>query len=330
MADAFTDSSSLTQVTTAYERKTYFALRPELYFDRVASIRPTRQTHPGSSVLFNIMNDMAPAVTPISETADVTAVAITDNEVTVSLNEYGNAAITSARVRGLSYLPVSSDVANVVGFNAGISFDCLARNPLLAGTNVSFGQAAAGPRNTLTTANSLLRANDVRRAVVRLSSDNVRRINGWYRGWSAPEPMLDLREETGAAAWRDPHVHSRPNEIWNGEVGEFEGVVWMTTPRLTANNLEAAQGGAGGFLNGGAAGGASGNYDVFPVVIVGDQALAKTWSSAVSGPLPETVLGAVVDKLRRFVPVGWYWLGGFGRFREQAIQRIEVTASIVK
>jgi hypothetical protein len=83
-------------------------------------------------------------------------------------------------------------------------------------------------------------------------------------------------------------------------------------------------------VNGGAAGGASGNFDVFPVLILGNQALAKTWSSLVSSPMPNIVLGAIVDKLRRFVPVGWYWNGGYGRFREQAIRRIEVTTTMVK
>jgi hypothetical protein len=48
----------------------------------------------------------------------------------------------------------------------------------------------------------------------------------------------------------------------------------------------------------------------------------------VSGPQPQVILGLVVDKLQRFVPVGWYWLGGFGRFREEAIVRYESASSI--
>lgn len=331
MADVFTDTSTLTQATTAYERYSYFALRPELYFDRCATIRPTRQTHPGSGVLFNIYQDLAPAVTPIAQNADVDAVAISDDEVTVSLNEYGNAAIVSARIRGFSYLPVSRDVANVMGFNAGLSFDSLARNPLVAGTNVAFGDGTFANRAALTGASgALLKAAAIRRAVARLATANVQRLGGYYRAYLAPEASVDLREETGAAAWRDPHTYSQPEQIWNGEIGVFEGVSFIETPRLSAANLETTQGGAGGFVNGGAAGGASGNFDVFPVIIMGNQALAKTWSSAVSGPMPQIVLGTVVDKLQRFVPIGWYWLGGFGRFREAALQRIEVTTSMVK
>jgi N4-gp56 family major capsid protein len=331
VADAFTNTTTLAnQVTTAYEQYAYFALRDELYFDACASIKPVAQSHRGATVQFNIYTDLAPKVSVLSETVDLDAVAVADSIVTVALNEYGNAAITSARVRGLSFLMVSEDVANVVGYNGGISFDSLARNVLVAGTNVYFGNLGAGPRNTLVAANSL-KAADVRRRVANLSSDNVQRVmNGYYKGFAAPEVLVDLREETGAASWRDPHTYSQPEQIWNGETGAFEGVSWIETPRLSAANLETTQGGAGGFVNGGAAGGGSGNFDVFPVLILGNQALAKTWSTLVSGPMPNTVLGEVTDKLRRFVPVGWYWLGGFGRFREQAIRRIEVTTTMVK
>lgn len=327
MADAFTTTSTLTQATTAYERLAYYDLRPELFFDACASIKPTRQSHPGSAVLFNIVTDLAPAVTPLSETADVDAVALSDTEVTISLNEYGNAVISSARIRGYSYLVVSEEVANAVGFNAGLSFDCLARNPLVAGTNVIYGGDAAS-RATLNTGD-VLSAARIRQVVAQLTDASVQRLGNYYRAFLASSAGYDLRSETGAAAWRDPHTYSQPGEIWNGEIGVFEGAAFIETPRLTPANLETTQGGPGGFLNGGAAGGASGNFDVFPIIVLGNQALAKTWSKAVSQPMPAIILGAVTDKLQRFVPVGWYWLGGFGRFREAALRRIEVISSIV-
>jgi hypothetical protein len=62
---------------------------------------------------------------------------------------------------------------------------------------------------------------------------------------------------------------------------------------------------------------------------MGKQALAKTWSSSVSAPMPQVVLGAVVDKLQRNVPIGWYWLGGFGRFREDALFRQESGSALI-
>jgi hypothetical protein len=36
----------------------------------------------------------------------------------------------------------------------------------------------------------------------------------------------------------------------------------------------------------------------------------------------------VTDNLRRFQGVGWYWLGGYGRFREASLFRQESASSI--
>lgn len=322
MADAFTTTATLTQATTAYERVAYFPLRSELYFDACATVKPTRQTHPGSGVLFNIYNDLAPQTTALTETADVDAIAVSDAEVTITINEYGAAAMTTAKIRGQSYHMVNADVANVVGYNAGISLDCLARNPLLAGTNVIYAGAATSRVTVAATHN--LKARNVRVAVANLSDNNVQRLGNYYRGYFAAAVELDLREETGAASWRDPHTYAQPAQIWNGETGLFEGVAFITTPRLTAPNLAAGQGGPGGFVDGGV----GGTVDVYPTLIMGNQALAKTFSSLVSAPLPQIILGAVVDKLGRFVPVGWYWHGGYGRFREAALYRIEAASTI--
>lgn len=328
MVDAYTGTAQLASDTAAYEALAYFALRPELYFERCATVKPTNQTHPGSSVQFNIYNDLPPAITPLSETVDVDAVSVTDATTSVTLNEYGNAAITTAKIRGTSFLVVEQDVANVIGYNAGISFDSLARNPMVAGTNVRYAVAQTGtdtgPRNAVA-ATDLLNANAVREILARLTNASVPRIlNGYYKAFIAPDVAYDLRGETGAAKWRDPHTYSQPEQIWNGETGAFEGFSFIETPRLSATALEVAQGGPGGFVNGGV----GATVDVYPSLFVGWQALAKTHGKKVSGPQPGVVLGAVVDKLKRLVPIGWYWFGGFGRFREDAMWRLESASSI--
>jgi hypothetical protein len=39
-------------------------------------------------------------------------------------------------------------------------------------------------------------------------------------------------------------------------------------------------------------------------------------------------MGPVVDKLRRFPPVSWYWLGTYGIFRQAALRAVESASSI--
>ena len=312
MADAYTTTASVNSVQAAYDRYAYFALRPELYFDPVADVKPTRQTMPGSSVKFTQYADLSAATSALNESVDVDAVAISDSQVTVTLVEHGSAVVTTAKLRGTSFMNVDADAANIVGFNAGISLDSIARDPLTSGTNVKYGGTSVA-RNTLTPT-STLTASLVRKTLAFLRGGNAQTwIDGYYRAFIHPDVSYDLRSETGAAAWRDPHTYSQPDQIWNGTIGGFEGFSFIETPRAPI----VADAGSSTTLT-----------DVYQTLFVGRQALAKAWSDPVSAPLPKIVMGTVTDKLQRFQPIGWYWLGGYGRFREASLCRVETASSI--
>lgn len=287
-----------------------------MYFDQVADVKPTNQAMPGSSVIFTQITDLNVASTALNESVDVDAVALADGNVTVTLAEYGNAVITTAKLRGTSYLPVDETVANVVGFNAGISIDTVARDVLKAGSNVIYATGGATDptaRNTVEPGD-IITAHDVRKVVAQLVGANVATFGGYYAGWIHPDVALDLREETGAAAWRDPHTYSQPGEIWNGEIGEFEKVRFQVTPRAPL------------FAD---AGSSTTLTDVYRTMIAGRQALAKAYSQVDgNGALPRTMPTPVVDHLRRFLGVGWYWLGGYAIFRQAALRAIESSSSI--
>lgn len=309
-----TRTGDVTWDQSAYEILAYFALRPENYFDGFADVQATHQSMKGSAVIFNITSDLTVASSTINESTDITAVSMADSQVTVTLAEYGNATYTSALLRGTSYLDVDPIAANVVGYNAGVSLDTVARQTLQNGTNVRYaGGASQVSRATLIPTSTLAAAN-VRRALADLEGNNVPKIGGYYTAVIHPDQKYDLRAETGAAAWRDPHTYSQPDQIWNGEIGEFEGFRFVSSPRAPL------------FAD---AGSSTTLTDVYGALFFGRQALAKAYSYADgNGAMPRVVLGPVTDALRRFVPVGWYWLGGYARFRETCIRRVETASSI--
>jgi len=314
-----TQTSSLSTDQTAFDRIAYFALRSELLFDAVADVQPVAQSMPGSSVKFTIFNDLTAVTSALTEDTDVTPVAMSDSQVEVTLAEYGNAVNTTAKLRGTSFLDVDAAAANIVGYNAGISIDSVIRDVLSAGTNVIFGGGGASDPASRTTVQveDVIEANDVRKIVSALRSANAVSFNGMYMGYIHPDVSFDLRRETGVASWRDPHVYSDPAGIYNGEVGAFEGVRFIETPR--AKIFENASNGSG----------SAGTIDVYCTHICGRQALAKAHSVVDgNGPFPRVVRGPVVDVLSRFQPVGWYWLGGYARFREASLRRIESSSSI--
>lgn len=308
---AYTQVSSLnTAGTTAFDKRMYFALRPQLHHDQVATVRPVA-THQGGSVQFTLRSDLAAATSELTETSDVTAVAMSDSTVTVTLKEYGNTINTTAKARGTDYTAVDADAANLIGFNAGISLDTLARDELVGGTNVKFeGQTS----QAAITASDTYSAASIREVVAGLRGDNVMPFVGTsYIGMIHPDQSVDLRAETGAAGWAEPVNNTGGEDYrrWQGIVGVFEGVSWIETPRV---NLVA---------DGGAA-----NVDVYQSLILGQECLAKAFSSSESAAVPQVRRGPVTDSLMRFHPVGWYWLGGYKRFREAAIRRYETASSI--
>jgi N4-gp56 family major capsid protein len=192
---AYTQTSSVSSDTTAFEQLAYFALRSQPLFEMVADVKTTNQSHPGSAVQFNIYNDLAQATSALTETSDVTAVALSDSTVTVTLAEYGNAVITTAKLRGTSFLNVDADAANIIGYNMANSIDNIVHDVLIAGTNVAYGGDATSTATIDATDN--LDAADVREAVANMRSASAMPMMGnIYVGFIHPDVSFDLRGDT--------------------------------------------------------------------------------------------------------------------------------------
>ena len=306
----FTPSNGAGLVQKAYDRLVEFALRSQPLLRSVADKKPARQSMPGSSVVFQIYNDMTKATTALSEQVDPDAVAIgTPTAVTVTLNEYGNAVLTTRKLQLMSLADVDPAIANIVAFNMADSIDEIVQTELRGGTNVIYASNASGTRATATTnvtGAHTLKAADIRLAVAKLRAGKaVARKGSLY--WCAihPEVSHDLRAETGSASWRLPHEYQSNDAIWAGEIGTFEGAYFIESPRL----YNATDGGS--------------SARVFRTLLAGQQALAEAVAEE-----PHVVIGNVTDKLMRLRPIGWYGVLGFKRYREEALYRIESSSSI--
>lgn len=314
-----TQLSSLSVDQVAFDRLAYFALRSELLFDQAADVQPTQQAMPGTGVTFTIFSDIAAATSTLNEVTDVTPTALSDSQVTVTLAEYGNAVVTTAKLRGTAFLDVDAAAANIIGYNAGDSMDQVVREVLAGGTNVVYGGGGATkPTSRVTVqAEDIIAAGDVRKVVAQLRGANVATFNGAYIGYIHPDVSYDFRSATDAAGWRTPANYVDPSGIYNGEIGQFESVRFIETPR-TKVRTDASNGTS-----------TTGTIDVYDTYIMGRQALAKAYSAQDgNGAVPKIVRGNVTDYLMRLQPMGWYWLGGYGRFREASLRRIESSSSI--
>ena len=312
---AITQASSLSVDQTAFDQIAYFALRSEMLFDAAADVQPVAQSMPGSSVKFTIFSELADATSTLAETTDLTPTTMADSQVEVTLAEYGNTINTTAKLRGTSFLDVDAVAANLIGYNAGSSIDTVVADILKAATNVIYGGGGSTTPTTNATvqAEDIIEANDVRIATAQLRGSKAQTFNGMYMGFIHPDVSYDLRRETGAASWRDPHNYVDTAMIYNGEIGAFESVRFIETPRAPLDLT----------------GGSASTVDLYQTIIMGRQSLAKAHSiTDGNGAFPNVVRGPVVDSLMRFNPVGWYWLGGYGIFRQAAIRVLNTSSSL--
>src|ERR1043166_5061279 len=128
MVNAYTDTSGsslgTSLVQTAYDRLVEFKLRSLPIFRQMADKKVGEQAMPGSSVVFQLYNDLGVATSALTETVDPDAVAVPNTStVSVTLNEYGNAVLVTRKLQLVSLSNVDEGIADIVAFNLRDSLD---------------------------------------------------------------------------------------------------------------------------------------------------------------------------------------------------------------
>jgi N4-gp56 family major capsid protein len=283
------------------------ALRSIPVMRSLADVKPVQQAMPGSSVVFSIYSDLAQATSTLTETTDVSSIALGNpNQVTVTLNEYGSAVTTTKKLNLTSFNDVDSALADIIAYNAADSIDAVVAAVLTAGTNVIYAGSTATSTNTITAA-ATISTSDIREAVTQLRTNKaLPRIGELYAAYLHPRQSADLRAESGTGGFQELTKYVERTPFTAGAVGVLEGAFIVETPRVpfAANTQSPA-------------------VNVYKAVVAGREALAEAMGQNIS-----TVIGPEIDALRRFRTIGWYYMGGFARLREAALYRIESASSI--
>ena len=316
MANTYTGTSTISNQTgmtnlvqSAYDRYVEMALRSQPLIRDIADKRPVQQAMPGSSVVFQIYQDLAQATSTLTENVDPDAVALNNtNTVTVTLNEYGNAALLTRKLGLFSLSDVDPAAADIIAYNMADSLDAVAMTELRGGSNVRYSRdssdtPAATNQVEITDVATL---DDIRFVVAKLRSGlAVPRQGSLYAAYVHPEVSFDIRKESTGGGFQDLHKYDATENFWPGFIGTIEGAYFIETPRM----YSATDG--------------SSSARVYRSVVVGKQALAEAVAEE-----PHTIVGPVTDKLMRHRPLGWYGVLGWKRYREAALWRIESASSI--
>ena len=289
-------------VQTAYDQYVRMALRSIPVMRALADVKPVQQAMPGSSVVFSIYSDLAQATSTLTESLDVSSIALGNpNQVTVTLQEYGSAVTTTKKLNLTSFNDVDAALADIIAYNAADSIDSVVASVLTAGTNVIYAGTATSTASI--TATQKITVQDIREAVTELRTGKaLPRIGELYAGYLHPRQTADLRAETGTGGFQELTKYVDRTPFVAGAVGVIEGAFIVETPRVPyATN---------------------GTTNVYKAVIAGREALAEAQGQDIS-----TIIGPQIDALRRYHTIGWYYFGGWSLLRQAAIYRVESAAT---
>lgn len=242
---ATTSTSTMTNlIQTAYDKYVEMELRSEPMFRKFADKRPVDVTNPGATVVFQLHNDLSRVTTALSESSDVDAVALNNtNKVQVQVNEYGNAVTTTERLALESLSAIDPAVADMLAYNQRDSLDAIVYNVLVNPATGRYNGSVAADETVVngldktSLSTSTITAADIRKAVAKLRGASVQPKDGSnYVGLLHPDVSYDLRTEAssnGAAVWQQPHTYTEAGvgNIWAGEIGVYEGVKFIESPR---------------------------------------------------------------------------------------------------
>jgi len=315
MAAPYTGTTDLANlVTAAYDRLIRLQLRSIPMFRTFADTKPVQQTHPGSSVIFQIHQDLAPVTAVLDETVDPAGVSLANTTpVTVTLNEYGNYTVVTKKLEAFNLdSSLDANLANILAFNQADSVDRVVRGALEASTNMIrvIGGVLTPGSGVLTgiTATDSFSSKVARLAVAKLRGASVVPWTGeQYAGVVHPDVAHDLRVEASPNAWRSPHEYVDPGALYAGEVGSWEGIRFVENPRCLIG------------MDAGATG-----TNVYSSYIMGREALAE----AVSEEFHTVLNGRVVDPLDRKTAMGWYGIAGWNLFRPQSMFLVKTASTI--
>jgi len=322
-----TTSGSMTDIVqTAYNEYIRLQFKPRPIFDSLAAaqrVNVGRAPRRGDVASFTIFEALPAATTALTETSDIDAVGMDETQKTISVSEYGRAVITTLPLEALSYIDVDRAKAAVVAQNMKQSLDLIARvafDAEVGSDYVAYGNSRTAI-NTIPD-NDTLSAAMVRRTFTTLRSANVPFYEGpeggnAYVAVCHPHCLHDLKAETGSGSWRNAleYKDSLDNGLFTGEVGMFEGFRFVDS---TNCQLQADQ------TAGTTVSTAAGNtYDVYTNYFVGADAVGKA-----VGVDALLVVGPITDTLKRFFPLGWYALIGYGAIRPESLHKVYTVSSV--
>lgn len=282
-----------------YSREVLFQAQPRLRFAQFAKVKRDLQAVRGKAIVFVKYGNLAGGGS-LEESDVLTPEGMTTSEIIVPVKENANSVQVTEYLLRTSLLDVLGDASKLLANNFAVVLDGQFRDTVLKTTNVVYGGSATSIATLDDT--SAFTTKTVKDAVETLATHNAPRINGdYYVCIAHPHQLRQLRDDPN---WINANTYMGRRQLYIGEVGMYEGCIFIETtqmPKLDAEAITEKYGSG------------STAKEAYEAVFFGDNAYA--WGIALDVELRDD---GVVELGRKHT-LGWYGIWGTAIIEENNI-----------
>ena len=220
------------EMKTFYDMTLIDEAQASLVHDQFAQKKPIPKNS-GKTIEFRKFASLPKALTPLTEGVTPDGKSLEVSTITATVSQYGD-YITQSDVLELTALDNTIlEATKLLGKQAGATLDTVVRNVLQSGTNVTYCPkiGADGAETAVTSRSNLdntcqLTVKVVQQVVAKLRAQNAPTISGKYVAIIHPYVAYDLMRDP---EWIDAHKYAKPDNLYEGEIGEIAGVRFVQT-----------------------------------------------------------------------------------------------------
>jgi N4-gp56 family major capsid protein len=279
-------------ILNVYSKEILFQAQPRLVFDQFATIRTELGVQPGLTIIMTRFNNIT-AGGPLTEGTRIVAQALSASQISITVQEQGNAISISELMLRAAFDNIMSIAATELGFDVAKVLDSQLMSVCMAGTNVVYAGRAAG-RSTVSAPFGTQMVKDMREII---ATNNAPKIGDSYISFLNPHCAREMRDDPN---WISAAEYGASGQIFRGEIGMYEDVRFIETTTMPV-----------------LAGAGSGGVDVHQSVMFGYNA----YGMAVGLPV-ELRDNGVID-FQREREIAWYAIWGMNLITDANIVRGE-------
>lgn len=295
------------EMKTFYSKYLIANAKAKLVHDQFGQKHPIPKNG-GKTIEFRKFSPLAKAMTPLAEGVTPDGQALNVTAITATVAQYGGWMSLPDMLMLTAIDNNMVQATELIGGQMGDTLDTITREVLNGGTSVQYAEGQVTSRSLLTKDHKLT-VDAVQRAVRFLKTQKAQKINGDYIGIIHPDTEYDLTHDPD---WKDWHMYTTPENMYEGELGKIAGVRFVET---TEAKIFAKAG--------------KDAIDVYSTLILGANAYGIT---EITGGGAETIIkqlgsSGTADPLNQRASVGWKAIKTAERLVEQFMVRIETAST---